>query len=430
MGIFSSTEKVRVKLVKEDACEAQFSVEVPGAQFDAESQNALVRVQQRAKLPGFRPGKAPLELVSRQFSDIIENEVVDTLLRKHVPEALRELKLQPVAPPVVTDIKREPGKPLAIQVRVEVPPRLAPKDYSGIKLARRSYPATDEAVAARLEDLREAHARLERAPEEAAGKGHYVVIDYTASRAGKPLAGVKGANELVDMSSEQTVAGLAEGLLGMKRGETKDISVKLGGQDTRLSVAVKEIKTKVLPPLDADFAKDLGVESLDELKAKLKEVVAEEGRSRSEREISEQLEAALLKSNRMPVPPSLTEAQLEHMLERLRQQLLGGRGEFSEKQLQDLKAKLRPQAEDRVRMSFLLRAIAEREKLAVSDSDVKAELDAGLAAARGDEKKEEVRRLFEARRDEIVEMLRDRKTLAFLRAKASLSDAPEAKPVS
>jgi trigger factor len=397
-------------------------VDIPAVQVEAEQHNALLRIQQRAKLPGFRPGKAPLDLVRQQFGAHLREEVLDHFVHKHVPEAMRELKLEPVASPAVVDLKMDAGKPLQFQVRVEVPPRVAPKDYANLKLTKQSYPATDEAVAKRLEELREAHARLDRAPEEAVAKNHYVVIDYTGSRGGKSLPNAKGSNELVDMSSEQTVAGLADGLLGMKRGESKDLTVKLGGQDTQLSVKVQEIKTKILPALDADLAKDMGFDTLDALQAKLKEVVSEEGKARTERELSEQLEAALLKANRMPVPNSLVEAQLEHMIERLQQQLLGGRGEFSPKQLEEIKPKLRTQAEDRVRISFLLPAIAEREKITVAESDLQAELERSIGALETEDKKESVRRMFTERRDEIMGMLRDRKALEFVRAKAVITE--------
>ena len=427
MGLFTTSDKVRFKIVKEDACAATFSVEVPAAQVEAESHNALLRLQQRAKLPGFRPGKAPLDLVRQQFGAHLQEDVRDHFVRKHVPEALRELRLSPVAAPTVVDVAEGAGKPLLLQVRVEVPPRVAPKDYANIKLTRLAYAATGEMVNARLEELREAHARLDPAADDSVGKAHYVVIDYAASRGGKPLADAKGVNELVDMSSEQTVAGLAEGLLGMKRGETKEVAVKLGGADTRLSVTVKEIKTKILPGLDADFAKDLGCESLGELKTKLQEVITEEGRARTERELSEQLEAALLQANRIPVPPSLVSAQLEHMIERLQRQLLGGRGEFPAQQLEELRTKLRPQAEDRVRISFLLPAIAECEKLDVAEAEIEAELDRSLGAAETDADKAAVRRAFSERRDEIKGMLRDRKALDFLRSRAAITDGPEKK---
>ncbi len=423
MGIFSASDKVRFKIVKEDACEALFSVEVPAAHVESETQNSLVRFQQRARLPGFRPGKAPLDFVRQQFGEHLKEEVLEHFMHKHVPEALRELNLNPVATPSVTKVEAPAGKPLHFEVRVEVPPRVAPKNYTGIKLERRAYPATDEALAARLEELREAHARLERAAQETVGKTHYVVIDYAAVKDGKPHPKDKGVNELVDMSSQQTVPGLVEGLLGMKRDETKAITVKFNGQDTQLCVSLKEIKTKILPPLDADFAKDMGLPGLDELKAKLREIIGQEGKAKTERELSEQLEAGLLKANPIPVPPSLAEAELEHMMERLKSQLLGHRGEFSAKQVEELKAKIKGQAEDRVRISFLLPAIAAREKLEVTDAEIEAELQAALAATPSDEEKENMRKMFTQRRPEVKSMLRDRKTHTWMLSKASITEA-------
>ncbi len=423
MGLFTASDKVRFKIVKEDACVATFSVEVPAVQVEAEGHNAILRIQQRAKVPGFRPGKVPLDLVRQQFAGHAQEAVLDHFVRKHVPEALRELNLNPVATPAIVDVSQATGKPLQFQVRVEVPPRVVPKDYAGIKLTRNSYPADDAAVEARLTELREAHARLEPAAEEAAGRSHYVVMDYAGVRDGKPLADVKGANELVDLSSEQTVAGLCEGLLGMKRAQTKAVMVKIGGKDTELQVTVKEIKSKILPALDADFAKDMGFESVDALKVKLREVITDEGRSRSERELAEQMEAALLKANHMPVPPALVTAQLEHMIETLQRQVLRGRDEFTAQQVEEFKTKLRPQAEDRVRLSFLLPAIAQREKIDVAEPEVAAELEKSLAAAPTEERKEAVRRSFAERREDVLGMMRDRKTLEFLRAKAAITDA-------
>ena len=138
----------------------------------------------------------------------------------------------------------------------------------------------------------------------------------------------------------------------------------------------------------------MGFESVDALKVKLREVITDEGRSRSERELAEQMEAALLKANHMPVPPALVTAQLEHMIETLQRQVLRGRDEFTAQQVEEFKTKLRPQAEDRVRLSFLLPAIAQREKIDVAEPEVAAELEKSLAAAPTEERKEAVRRSF------------------------------------
>jgi trigger factor len=418
MGLFTTaSDKVKFKKLKEEGCVISFSVEVPAAKVADESHDALLRIQQRARLPGFRQGKAPLDLVKKNFAGHAHEEVVDRLIRKHVPEALKELSLQPIATPSVEDIKFESGKPLQFEVRVETAPKVTPKNYAKIAVTRKDYPATQSAVDARLQELREGHARLDKAPEEAVGREHYVVIDYAGSQGGKPLPGAKGENELVDMSSEQTIEGLAAGLVGLKRGQSKDVPVKFGGKEAFLQVTIQEIKTKILPAVDAEFAKDLGFETVEALRAKLVEVIEQEGKAKSEREIAEQLESALLKANPFPVPPALVEAQLEHMLKRLSRQVMGGRP-WPEKELGDLKTKLRPRAEDEVRVSLLLPAIAEKENLAATDAELQVELEKNMAAAQDDKQKEDVRRMFSERKEEISGMIRDRKAMAFLREKA------------
>ena len=258
MGLFTpfeKSDKPRFKKLKEEGCVVTFSVEVPAAKAQDDAHNLLLRLQSRAKVPGFRPGKAPLEVVKKQFSGHVREEVIDGLVRAHVPEAIRELGLKPVAVPVVENVSFDEGKPARFEIRVEVSPQVSPKDYLKIPVRRKSYPASEDALAKRLEELREANARLEAAEEDAVGKSHYVVIDYEGFSGGKPLPEAKGSSELVDMSSEQTITGLSEGLMGLKRGEAKDIPVKLRGKEALLKVAVKEIKRKVLPALDAPFAR-------------------------------------------------------------------------------------------------------------------------------------------------------------------------------
>ena len=421
MGLFTSekTDKAKFKKLKEDGCVVSMSVEVPPQLVEQETQNLLVRIQQQAKIPGFRPGKAPLELVKKNYMGHAQEQVLDSLIRKYTPEGMKELNLKPVAVPSVEDVQFEPGKPVKFQVKVEIPPAVAPKGYEKIAVKRTRYAADEKAIDARLQELRDANARLEKAADDKAGKDHYVVIDYQAFQDDKPLPKAKGESELVDMSSDQTLEGLVDGIVGMKIGETKEVPVKLNAKPSTIKVTVKEIKSKVLPALDAEFAKDIGFDSLDLLKAKLKEVIEQESEQKTERELTQQIEEALLKSNKIAIPPSLAEAQLEHMIDRLRRQM-GGR--LPEEQLEELKKKLLPRAEDEVRIGYLLPAIAEKEKLAATDADLQAELDKNLAAIEADEKKEDIRKMFAERKEAIAGMIRDRKAMQFLRDKAVITD--------
>jgi trigger factor len=425
MGLFSAmtkSDKVKSKKVKEEGCLVTLSIEVPAQEVEDATQNALVRLQQRAKVPGFRPGKTPLDIVKKHFTGHAREDAMDQLIRKHVPAAVEEHKLRLVESPTVEDVKWKQGENMLLQVRLEVAPVPTAKDYVKIPVERKKYPGTDEAVNKRLDEIRESHARLEVSKDEALKKEHFAVIDYSAAREGKPLAGAKGTGELVDLSAEQSVEGLAEGLMGMKRGETKVIKVKLGGKDAELTATLQEIKVKVLPPVDAEFAKDMGFDTVEALKAKLKEVLDKEGAARAETEEIQQIEKALVKANPFPLPPSMVERQLEGMLERMKARVFGG-AQLNDKVLGDLKAKMLPQAEDEVRLAFVLNAIAEKEKIEATEAELKAELDKGLADEQDPAKQAEMKQAFERRKDSIAHVLRERKVVAFLREKASYKDA-------
>lgn len=424
MGIFSAlkSDKPKFKKLKEEGCVVTLSVEVAPQEVTDQSQTALMRLQSLARIPGFRAGKAPIDIVKQHFAGRAREEAIDALIRKHVPAALEDLKLRVVETPAVSDVKWKEGEPLVITVQAEVAPTPVAKDYLKIPVARKPAAADAAALDRRIEELRDAQARLDVAKDEAVGEKNFVVIDYSASQGGKPLANAKGTSELVDMSSEQSVEGLAQGLKGMKRGETKTIKVKLGGKETDLTVTVTEIKTKVLPAVDAEFAKDMGMESLDELKAKLKEVLDREVKSASESDVVRQIEEALVKANVFALPPSMVERQLEGMMDRMRRQLMGAT-QLSDKVLNDLRAKLQPKAEDEVRLAFVMSAIAEKEKIAVTDAELASELEAGLKDAESEEKKKELQEIFSKRKDQISHMIRERKTMNLLKEKAVYTEA-------
>ncbi|MEK7232809.1 MAG: trigger factor [Elusimicrobiota bacterium] len=424
MGIFSAlkSDKPKFKKLKEEGCVVTLSVEIAPQEVTDQSQTALMRLQALARIPGFRVGKAPLDIVKKHFSGRVREEAVDVLIRKHVPAALEDLKLRVVETPTVEDVKWKDGEPLFLTVRAEIAPAPVAKDYLKIPVTRKPQVADEVALSKRIDELRDAHARLDVSTDETVGENNFVVIDYSASQGGKTLANVKGASELVNMSSEQSVEGLLEGLKGMKRGQSKTLKVKLDGKETDLSVTVTAIKTKVLPEVDASFAKDMGMESLEDLRGKLKEVLDREVKSASESDVVRQIEEALVKANVFPLPPSMVERQLEGMMERMRRQLMGA-AQISTKVLKDLRVKLQPKAEDEVRLAFVMSAIAEKEKIAVTDAELASELETGLKDAENEAKKKELREIFEKRKDQISHMIRERKTLNLLKEKAVYKDA-------
>lgn len=416
-------DKLRVKKGKEEGCVTTVEVEVPVGMMQDALHNVWLRIQGQARLPGFRPGKAPLPLVQQQFQGEARERAIHQVIQKSVPDALGELGLSPVVTPEVHDLKWEPGKPLQFKFDVEQAPKVELKTYKKLKATRKKYPASEEEVDKRVSELREGNARLERASEEKVGAQHYVVVDFSATADGKPLPEGKGADELVDMASPQTVEGLTQGLTGMARGETKDVPVKLeGGKPAVFHVTVKEIKAKVLPALDDEFGKDLGFETLAELRKNLKDLIEQEGKTKAERELVGQLEEGLLSGHKFPAPPSLVASQLDRMAQRVQEQLIGPNRELPEEERNKLLDKLAPRAEAEVRLSFLLRAIAAAEKIEAAAEDLDKELEGALQDANNEERKKNIRRFFQEHGDEIKGMIRDRKVMQFVKDNAAISE--------
>lgn len=423
MAIWTSSQKVTTKKLKEDGCARDYRVEVPAARLQEAMHNAFLRYQLRARVPGFRQGKAPLDLIKTQFAQQAKAQAVEDLLGAVVPEVIKELGLRPVASPGVSELKVEDGKPLSFELRVEVSPEFEPKGYKGLALTRKTYAVDEKDIAARLTQLQEGNARLERAPAEKVGKDHYAVIDYELFKDGKPVKDASGKQELVDMSSDQTVKGLREGLMGAARGETREFQVEVGGKPASCKAVVQEIKAKVLPALDDELAKDLGLEDLAALKKKLREIAEAEAAEKTEHEVAEQIEKGLLAANKFPVPPSLTESQLEASVERLVARVRrGGREGLPDEELKKLREKLKPQVEDQLRVQFILAGIAKKESVSVTEDDMRQELDKNLAKAESEEAKKDVQRFFERSKEDISALLRERKVLALVRNAAKVKE--------
>ncbi len=420
MGIFTFAEKSdkpKFKKTKEEGCVVSASIEIPEPLIQNEKHNVLLWVQEQAKIPGFRPGKAPMAMVEAHYPDTIRERILNRVAEKFVPDLIKELNLVPVTASTITNV--DWNKSIKLDVQIEIAPQVDPKDYSKISVSRKKQIVTDEVLSAELDKLRDAHSRLEPSEEEVLGNQHYAVISYAALQNGKPLPKLKNDSELVDMSSDQLIEGLSSGLLGMKKGETKEIKIKFREKDTLLNVALVEIKKKVLPNLDEEFAKDMGLESLEDLKKNLKDSLQQEYSKQEEDEVRREIEKALLKSNPIPVPPTLVEHEAERFVESLEKQ---SRRSIPQVDLEKLKKEIRPQVEDNLRLSYIFLAIADKEKLDMTEEDYQKELDEGLKVLKSDVEKEERRKFFERNKSGLARIIRERKARQMVREKAIVKE--------
>jgi len=357
-------------------------IEIPEDQVNKEVESFYKDLGKKAKIKGFRPGKVPRNILERYFKDYVKTEVVQKLIQDTYPQALSEIDLQPVSPPVIDPGEFEGGKSFQYSAVIEVKPDIKLEGYTGLKIEGKKEEVKDEEVEERLRALQNLHANLKTISEaRPIQAGDFVIVDYEASMGGKPLEGGKAIDFTVEVGSGQFIPALEEKLIGLKPEEEKEIEVsfpedygyqKWAGKTISFHVKIKEIKEKILPPLDDEFAKDLGdYSSFDELKAKLKSEIEKEKELVLERQLKDQVVDQLLEANPFEVPESLVEEQAKAMVSDTKLKLaaqgvvLKNLGVTEEKLQEDYKA----MAQKQVKTFLILDKIASQEGIAVTDEE-------------------------------------------------------------
>jgi trigger factor len=362
-------------------------IEIPEDQVNKEVESFYKDLGKKAKIKGFRPGKVPRNILERYFKDYVKAEVVQKLIQDTYPQALSETDLQPVSPPVIDPGEFENGKSFQYSAVIEVKPDIKLGGYTGLKIEGKKEGVKDEEIEERLKALQNLHANLKTISEaRPIQAGDYVIVDYEASMGGKPLEGGKAIDFTLEVGSGQFIPALEEKLIGLKPEEEKEIEVsfpqdygyqKWAGKTISFHVKIKEIKEKILPPLDDEFAKDLGdYSSFEELKAKLKGEIEKEKALTLERQLKDQLVDQLLEANPFEVPESLVEEQAKTMVSDTKLRLaaqgvvLKNLGVSEEKLQEDYKA----MAQKQVRTFLILDKIAGQEGIAVTDEEAEDRL--------------------------------------------------------
>ena len=363
------------------------SIEIPEDQVNKEVESFYKDLGKKAKIKGFRPGKVPRNILVRYFKDYVKAEVIQKLIQDTYPQALSETDLQPVSPPVIDPGEFEDGKSFQYSAVIEVKPDIKLEGYTGLKIEGKKEGVKDEEVEERLKALQNLHANLKTILEvRPIQAGDYVIVDYEASLGGKPLEGGRAIDFTLEVGSGQFIPALEEKLIGLKPEEEKEIEVsfpqdygyqKWAGKTISFHVKIKEIKEKILPPLDDEFAKDLGdYSSFEELKAKLKGEIEKEKELTLERQLKDQLVDQLLEANPFEVPESLVEEQAKTMVSDTKLRLaaqgvvLKNLGVSEEKLQEDYKA----MAQKQVRTFLILDKIAGQEGIAVTDEEAEGRL--------------------------------------------------------
>jgi len=371
-----------VKINIEDQKDAQklINVEVEAQRVDAALEDIYNGIQKTANIPGYRPGKAPRDMVKTHYNKAANEEVLNRLIWDCYREAITEKNINPVGYPVIVDVDFNEGKPLNFSVKVETRPAFKLKVYKGIKVKEKLYEASDEDVDNALKQMQESMAEYKNIKARPIAKGDYIVCDYECFSGGKQVD--KKDKLWLYISDKLQPKELLALLLGAELGTTKETEVsypkdyeykELAGQSRLYKVTPKEIKEKILPEINDELAKSTGhFNDMSELKADLKKNILSQKKLESARDVENQIYKILLESHAFDVPASLVENQALRLVQETKQRLAqqGYKKEDLDTQDDKLKESVKGRALDNVRLFFIMQSIAQQEKIEVVESDI------------------------------------------------------------
>jgi trigger factor len=430
---------MKFDIVELSPVQRKIQVELPAEAVASKFSRAYQELGRRVRIKGFRAGKAPRSVLQGIYGDELLGQVRSQLVEDSLGEVIKEQGLQIVSRPEIETQDLVEGNPFSFSAIFEVKPVIDVRDYLGLEIEKVKLFVADDQVDEALRRLRESHARLEPVENRTVvQRGDFVTLDFEGFIGGKSFQGGKGENYLLEIGGGQALPQFEEAVVGLTLEELKKIQVtypekypngELAGQTVDFSVVVREIKQKILPELDDDFAKDYGeCASLAELRTKLRGRLENELKRIQEEELKEQITQRLVEACSFTPPPAMVERQTRYLMERYQNRALGQRTSSSESAptLEEAKKTLEARALRQVKATLLVEKIAQLEKIEVADKDVQERVE-NLARAAGDKAKT-VRDAYsqaEAREELRAQMVFDR-TLSFLleRARTKEVDSP------
>ena len=414
---------MKVAVEEIESCKRKLAVEAPVDVVTQEWERAYGRVQKRASLPGFRRGHVPRSLVKLHFADDVRREVAEHLIPDVYRRALTEARIDPVNEPDLQDLTLEEGSPLSFTAVVEVKPAIELGDYRGVEVQHAPTPITDAEIDETLERMREQHAQF-NSVERPAATGDLVVVDYTLAPQDHEPTTANGYHFLV--GSGTVLPEIDAAVVGMSAGEQREVSLQfaedhrmesLRGKSGTASLKLGEVKEKILPALDDEFAKVLGeFETLDAVKAEVRKQLEAGREAESRRALEDKVIDALLARHEFGVPDAMVMRQVAHQVEHTRDRLRrqGVDPDGIQWDYPKIVGELRPVAEKAVRRALLLEAIADKESLTTSEADIDAEVERFAKASQ--RPTPAVRRMMEKSGDleALRHGLRERKALDLL----------------
>jgi trigger factor len=426
---------MKAELIDVSECKKNLDIEIPQEVVDAEIAHIANDFAKKARVPGFRPGKAPVAVVKTRYREEIISEMMQHLLPKYFGDAVDERKLEIVKAPQFESVDYASGKPLRFKAVFEVYPNLNITNYTDVPVEQVSTAVQESEVDESLKRLQEDMAELAPVVEDRPiQQGDFAEISFTGTIEDddQPINAEKAVAEI---GGKNTLKEFTDNLLGMKVGDEKTFTVsyrpdypekRLAGKTAEYNVKVETVKHKEVPEVNDEFAQRFGdYKTVDDLRKKIREDIEKHKSEGAQEQMREKILEWLEDNNEFEIPESLVERQLQVRVQRLVRDL--ARQGINPQRLDVDWGKIREdqqkQAERDVKGSLILDYISNKENIRVTDDDIEAEIE--KIAAETQRPKEKVREVLgkDSGLDRLAEQIRNKKTLDFLQGRAHIQPA-------
>ena len=361
----------------------KMSFEIPWAFVKDELENVYRDIGKKAKIKGFRPGKIPRKMLENYFKADAEGETITNIVNKYYWQELDDRGIVTLSRPEIEQDGLKENADFSFSASFETEPNFEPQGYLGIELEKVNTSVSDEDMEKRLQEISKMFATMQDVAEDRqAVMGDFVTIDFTGTLDGEALPELQSENFLLELGSKRFIPGFEEQLVGMKNNETKEINLtfpddyhekKMAGKDVVFSVTVKGLKEQKLPEIDENFIKNFDkYNTLEDLKNDVRKSMEDQCKRQSESQLQDKIIEAVLKANEFEAPPSLVERQIFYMMSDTQKRMKSAG--MDEKNAMELSFRMHDQfkqdAEKTVRSFLLIKKIAEKEAITVSNDDL------------------------------------------------------------
>ena len=375
---------MKVQVNDAERSQKELLVEIPYEVFEKAADKELDTLLPKAKIHGFRPGKAPREIARKQFSHQIKSQAIEKVINEAVQDALTSNNIVPISQAHISDVVFEENKPISFTARVDVFPKVELNKYKDFNFKKVTVEISDADIEDALITLQERDMTYEPVESrDTVQKGDVAVIDFEGKKDGVAFDGGTAKGFSLNIGSGQFIPGFEDGVVGMKKGETKDLnltfpkeynSAELAGKDVVFTVTVHEIKEKVKPEINDDFARDIDPNSkgLDDLKGKLKKGLQTEADKATQLEAFGQILEQIVKENPFEVPYSFVKEQSDRLAFNAMNQFyqMGLNPEQVGISFEMMAQRYLAQAEEQVKQAIVINEVAKLENIAVEEEDI------------------------------------------------------------